>query len=108
MTKRLDIERVVDCDTNRLYGSLDKAIEYLQEVKEKHPTAELDEHWYGYEDMLMRFVYFSPETDEEYSHRLEVEAMVKKNIEKERVRREKVKALTKEKKKLERKLRDLQ
>ena len=108
MAKRLDIERVVDCDTDRLYGSLGKAIEYLQEVKEKHPTAELEEHWYGYEDMLIRFVYFSPETDEEYSRRLEREAMVKRNIEKERVRREKVKALTDEKKKLERKLKELQ
>lgn len=73
MTKapRLMVEVEVDCDTKRLYGTIDEAIKYLQEVKEAHKgiDIQLDECWTGYEDMHMRFVYSRPETDKEYADR---------------------------------------
>jgi hypothetical protein len=72
---RIKIEVEVDCDKDRLYGNIDGAIKYLQEIKEKYPSdIVLDEHWTGYEDMTMRFVYCRDETDEEYNRRLADEA----------------------------------
>jgi predicted dehydrogenase len=63
----------LDCDISRLYGSLDEAIAYLQEVKQKHPTVCLYENWTGYEDMEMVFEYIREETQEEYESRVEYE-----------------------------------
>lgn len=62
-------QEVVECDTERLYGSIPEAIKYLQEVHRQHPNATLEEHWTGYEDMEMRFLYYRPETDTEYTIR---------------------------------------
>jgi hypothetical protein len=66
------VEVEVDCETNRLYGSLDGAIAYLQEIKEQYKDTNivLDENWTGYEDMQMRFVYTRLENDEEYEARI--------------------------------------
>lgn len=75
-SERRTVEVAIDCDTSRLYGPLADAIAYLQEVLAAHPEAaglSLDEHWTGYEDMEMRFVYARPETDEEYERRLQLE-----------------------------------
>jgi hypothetical protein len=72
---RLDtVEREIDCDTDKLYHSdLGVTISYLQEINLKHPTASLDEKWTGYEDMYMRFIYYTPESDDEYERRLQGE-----------------------------------
>jgi len=70
-TNRLKIEERIDCDTSRLYNSLDDAIKYLQHIKSIYPTASLDEHWTGYEDMEMTFVFYRDETDDEMLARLE-------------------------------------
>ncbi len=59
-----------DCDTTRLYDSLDEAIKYLQEIKKQFPTATLEEHWTGYEDMSMCFSWYRDETDEEMALRI--------------------------------------
>lgn len=69
--KRSHVERELSCDTDKLYGSLDTAIKYLQSVKKTHPQASLDEHWTGYEDMQMRFVWSEIETDDEHLSKLE-------------------------------------
>ena len=76
--KRGHILEVVTCDTDRLYGPLDLAAKYLLEVKSKHPKAELEEHWSGYETMEMRFSWYRDETDEEMQDRIEREAFAKK------------------------------
>lgn len=70
----------MNCDTSRLYGSLDDAILYLTEIKAAHTgvAISLDEHWYGYEDMMMQFVYQRLETDEELQSRLRDIAAKKK------------------------------
>lgn len=87
--ERQMVERDFDCDTDRLYGSLDDAIAYLAEIKQKYPDAKLDEHWVGYEDMTMRFVWYEEETDAEYTHRIESEKeRVRQNALKEKQREE--------------------
>ena len=69
----MKVEVGVDCDTNRLYGDLPTAIKYLTEIHEKYPTARLNEHWVGHEDMEMRFVFYRDETEKEIGDRLEKE-----------------------------------
>jgi hypothetical protein len=71
LTKRLTIQRERDCDIERLYGPLDTAIAYLEEIKTQQPDARLDEHWFDYESMELRWVWYSEETDEELEARLE-------------------------------------
>jgi pyridoxine/pyridoxamine 5'-phosphate oxidase len=73
--ERLRIEVRVDCDTERLYSeNIDDAIQYLQEMKAKYAgyKISLDEHWTGYEDMQMTFVFWRDENDEEYNRRMEM------------------------------------
>lgn len=91
MEKRKIVEAEVDCDTNRLYGKIDDAIAYLIEVRDKHRGIDigLDEHWTGYEDMTMRFVYHREENDQEYASRMQSEAWAR---EQEKQRRDKEKA----------------
>lgn len=79
MTKKAKakvIEIEVACDTDRLYGPIDGAIAYLAEVRDAHPgiAITLDEHWYGYEDMRMRFVYTRKESAAEIAERKRQEA----------------------------------
>lgn len=70
----LAIEVEIYCDTSKLYHQdLGVTIQYLVDIKTQYPNASLDEHWTGYEDMYMRFVYTRPETDDEFYHRLERE-----------------------------------
>lgn len=85
--ERKRVEVRVDADTDRLYGDIDKAILYLAEVRDQYQGKtldgiSLDEHWTGYEDMEMTFVYYREETDEELSRRLEQEAAEKRYQEK--------------------------
>ena len=74
---RIQVEVEVDCDTNRLYGNIQDAIKYLQEVAKNYPGIVLDEHWTGYEDMEMRFVYYREENDDEYNLRMKYEEVVR-------------------------------
>jgi hypothetical protein len=71
--KKVDVR--IDVDRDRLYGGIDDAIKYLQEIKEQYRGTNigLDEHWTGYEDMDMTLLYSRDETDEEFSRRLEME-----------------------------------
>jgi hypothetical protein len=71
--KKKTITELINCDTSRLYGSLDDAIAYLQEVKQKYQKAYLAEHWTGYADMKMVFEYQREETDKEYGMRVQKE-----------------------------------
>lgn len=66
---------MVDCDTDRLYGPIADAIVYLREIAAAHPdqVLSLHEHWTGYEDMEMCFVYQRLETDDEFAERRKVE-----------------------------------
>ena len=80
--KRVEVE--IDCDTNRLYGDLKEAAAYLLEIAEQYPQASLDEHWTGYEDMEMRFVYHREENDEEFAARLEEERQEADRLERQR------------------------
>lgn len=75
--RRCVIERL-PADTDRLYGPLDDAIAYLQEVLANHPHAQLTEHWTGYEDMEMQFQWSREENDEEMRARLADEAAKRK------------------------------
>tara|TARA_R110000851_G_scaffold102964_2_gene219724 strand:- start:818 stop:1201 length:384 start_codon:yes stop_codon:yes gene_type:complete len=65
----------VACDTDQLYGTLDQAIAYLNEVKAAHPnhTLQLSEEWTGYEDMHMEFSACIMETQFEAGLRAEGE-----------------------------------
>ena len=102
MTKspRQQIAVVIPCDTERLYGDLKTAAAYLMEVHAAHPTARLDESWFGYDIMEMQFIYHRPETDEEMAQRHEAEAATARYRETERKRAE-------ERAEKERQLRDL-
>ena len=84
---RLILQRTERCNTDRLYGPIDEAIEYLKEVKARHPEAQLDEHWTGYEDMEIRFVWFGLETDQEYYSRRSLEREKSQREEQERLRK---------------------
>lgn len=68
------VEERMDADTYRLYGNLKDAADYLLEVAEQHPDAQLDEYWTGYEEMYMTFVWMRFETDEEVASRKQQEA----------------------------------
>lgn len=80
--KRKIIARQFDCDTEFLYGSLDTAIKYLTKIREENPGKDISlyEHWTGYEDMDMVFMYTSPETDDEYKSRLAAEARHRREL----------------------------
>ena len=80
------LERVIPLDTERLYGPLPDAIKYLQEIRAEHmdkPDLSIDEHWPGYEDVELRFLYHSEETDEEYQARLQQEEYARKQAERD-------------------------
>jgi hypothetical protein len=89
-----------------LYGSLHDAITYLQEIKEQYKDTNiyLDEHWTGYEDMCMRFVYTRLENDEEYDRRIAHEKAMKKIHEDQRREEEQRKKDMKELNRLKSKL----
>jgi hypothetical protein len=72
--ERRTVEVEVDCDTQRLYGSIDEAIAYMNEIRDQYRGTNigLDEKWTGYEDMHMRFAYTREENDAEYARRMEV------------------------------------
>jgi hypothetical protein len=70
-------ERQVSCDTDRLYGPIPGAIEYLTGIHANHPLATLKEQWDGYEDMRMVFAWWEPETDDEFESRLRAEALAR-------------------------------
>jgi hypothetical protein len=54
--------------------TLKNAAEYLLSLaKDLPPTAVLDEHWSGYEDMEIRVMSWRDETDEEYEKRMQEE-----------------------------------
>lgn len=104
--ERRKVEEVVDCNHDRLYGSLDEAIKYLQEVREKYPQAQLEEYWYGYEDMCLRFTYLRDETDKEFEQRKEMQRIYEENVkrekEREKLKKEKLKQIEALKKELAR------
>jgi hypothetical protein len=80
-----------DCDTDRLYGSIDDAISYLTEMRDKFRGCDrfgLEEHWTGYEDMEMVFSYTREENDEEFARRLADEELRRRVAAEERKRRE--------------------
>lgn len=69
MTRKI-IEACEAVDTSRLYGDIDGAILYLQELRERCGSAAcLYENWTGYADMQMSIVYNREENDEEYTRR---------------------------------------
>lgn len=104
MEKKRLVTRSVDADHSRLYGSLDDAILYLQEIKEKHPDAMLEENWWGYEDMTMRFAWAELETDEEFEKRLAAQRIKAKLDAEAKKREEQRKADLKELNRLKTKL----
>lgn len=104
MEKRIKVLRRVVVDTSKLYDTLDKAIRYLQEVKKLYPKAELNECWYGYEDMDLVFEYYEEETDAEYKERIEELKRKQKKAEEDKKRQEEKKRLLKQKAALEAKL----
>jgi hypothetical protein len=91
--ERKQIEVRIDVDHERLYGPIDGAIQYLQEMRDQHQGTgiSLDEHWTGYEDMYMTLVYWRDETDEEFQGRLELEEM-RRRLDEEEKRRAKERA----------------
>lgn len=79
--ERKTVEVEVECDTERLYGSIEDAITYLLEMRQLHGHETgfgLQEKWTGYEDMHMAFTYSRIETDEEYDERLREEERERK------------------------------
>ena len=85
-TPREQVVACLDCDTERLYGSLLEAATYLMEIHALYPDATLEENWTGYEDMDMRFTWWRDETDEEEKVRLKHEATIRENMERARKR----------------------
>lgn len=101
------VERQLDVDTNRLYGTLSEAIAYLQEVQSANkdkPDLSLTENWTGYEYMDMIFTYSTLETDEEFEFRLQLEEYRRKEVEKAAAREKQRQLDLKELKRLQDKL----
>jgi hypothetical protein len=97
--QRQIIEVREDCDTGRLYGSIDDAISYLAEMRDKFRDCDrfgLEEHWTGYEDMEMVFSYYREESDEEFARRLDEEERQRVRAAEERRREDQRKADLKE------------
>lgn len=69
-TDRKLITEEFEANTDRLYGPIDDAIVYLQEIRAQYPTANLYEDWWGYGDMDMKFTYTRKENDDEYAARM--------------------------------------
>ncbi len=92
--ERKQVEVRLDVDTNRLYGDLEGAILYLREISQQYQefNISLSEHWTGYEDMDMSFVYSREETDEEMASRLEHEERAKQYARREAKKAEERKA----------------
>lgn len=69
--QRIKVNQIVGADLERLYGPLDKAIEYLKEMADEHKGTDISlyENWTGYEDMEMSFSFTRSETDKEYNDR---------------------------------------
>jgi hypothetical protein len=69
--QKQNVEVREDVDTERLYGNIDGAIKYLEEIRDKFKGTNitLDEHWTGYENMEMNFLWTRLETDEELTRR---------------------------------------
>lgn len=102
---KLKIEVEMRVDVDRLYGSFDTAIKYLQEMKVKYPKGNLFESWSGYEDMEMKISYLRLETDEEFQQRVDLKKMVKENKEKLLTKNNLITNLRNQKKELDKKIR---
>lgn len=82
MNKHLQILETFDCNTDRMYSpNLKVAIAYLQEIDATYPGVSLEEHWYGYESMELRFVRYRPENNAEYDARMQREESNRKAAE---------------------------
>ena len=97
------LTKLMPCNTDRLYGSLDDAVKYLKEIKEKQPNAQLHENWTGYEDMEMTFIYSRLETDEEFAESVKVGKEKKAEEQRRAAQYKKKKELDKEIKALQQK-----
>ena len=82
---RIRVEMAFDADTDRLFGNLNGAISYLEDIRSRYPDAELDENRTGYESHLV-FVYSRLETDEEYQSRQDDEDRMRERAEEQRAR----------------------
>ena len=104
--ERKTIEVVVGCDTSRLYGSMDEAISYLQEIKAKYPHVNiaLEEHWWDHEAMEMRFTYTRLESEQEFSERTQHEALMRQRAQDQHKEERKRQVKLKEYNKLKREL----
>ena len=103
----IQLERERDVDMDKLYGPLDGAIAYLQEMREKPPEgATLGEKWTGYEDMYHRFEWESEETPEEFEWRLRSELHRHKAARADRQEKARVKGLQTQIEKLQKEIRD--
>ena len=78
-TRKL-VSRAITADLSRLYGDLEKAAEYLLEIKARHPNATLYESWpdTDYEEISMSFRYMAYENDAEYAARV---SLINKKVE---------------------------
>jgi hypothetical protein len=106
VAERKKVEVRIDVDRDRLYGGIDDAIKYLQEIKEQYRGTNigLDEHWTGYEDMDMTLLYSRDETDEEMAARLAEVARQEQLAKQQKKRDEQRKADLMELQRLQRKL----
>ena len=77
------VEERIDVDTDRLYGPIDGAIKYLKEIRAKYSGTDisLGEHWTGYEDMEMTFVFTRDENALEKGKRVQQEEYQRKAAE---------------------------
>lgn len=83
---RIRVEMAFDADTDRLFGNLDGAISYLEDIRSRYPDAELDENRTGHETSRIVFVYSRLETDEEYRSRQDDEDRMRERAEEQRAR----------------------
>lgn len=60
----------VELDTDKLYGNLDDAIKYLQDIRKMDNQLQIVEDWTGYEDMELVFEKIVIETQEEFYARI--------------------------------------
>lgn len=93
-----------DCD---IFGeTVDDTIAFLNDLRSKHPdkVIYIDDHWTGYEDVEYRFIYYSDETEEEYTDRQEVLRRLQEKEDKEKSDQERRKSDLNEYNRLKKKL----
>jgi hypothetical protein len=107
--RRKQVEVKVDCDFDRMTGSIDDAIRYLEEIRDQYGDKDVrfNVESQGYDGFDMEFFYMREEDDDSYEFRMELlERDLARKAEEERKATERMK-IADEIKRLQSKMRQI-